>query len=268
MNQPAKPSPLIYKIPALLLIAGLALGIAYFYQQSYRLKAVDEWVRTYSVNAMVLKKHPGTYTRFIQHFTPYYEKDQQEGLAEGQLEMQQIINVNYLTDYVWTVKDEALTRFLQAQLALLDALVRADGGRPGLCEQYYGNSALYAQVQQKAGGRLFLDFMLASEKLILSAEDDVPYKITPDHANYYTARTAANNAFWASFRRLHPELRTRDQLEKAHDLFNPIISCAGYAERIRALLAMDPGFMSFDWRAGMEGDRPAAEVQRRLRGSE
>lgn len=262
-----KPSQKVVIIPTL--IAAVAAGAIFFvtWQQGQRQRAIDDWVHEYTVNAMVLQNHPDTLQRFRDHFVPYYDQLGEKGLAEGQLELQQILNVNYLTDYIWTVKDPELQRYLQTEMAFIDGLVKAQNGKPGLCEQYFGNSAYYAQAQQVTGGRLFLDFMLASEKLFLSAQDGVEYKITPQHGNYLMAREAANSAFWSSFQYQHPNLN-HEQLLRARDLFNPLVSCAGYAEHLRALLAMPSGFMSLNWRAAMEQDRPQFEAMRRLRGSE
>lgn len=255
-----------------LVMAGLALCllggiILYFYSYANRQKAIAAWVNGYPANALVLKAHPDTRTLFEKHFGFYYDRSGQDGLARGQLEMQQIINMNYLIDYIWSVKDDDIRRFVTAQLALLERLAKLQQNKPGLCERYYADSVLFEEVEQAAGGRLFLDFMLASEKLLLSAEDGQDYKMTPKHPNYRAAVTEARRSFWETFTAANPGLST-EQLQQAVHLFNPTVSCAGYASYLRTLLNMNQSFMPLYWRDGQEQGRAAAEAARKARGAE
>lgn len=269
MNQPApaKANMAVIAIATLAALCVIGFMLYAFKKQEDRQAAITKWVDTYPVNAMVIAKHPNTRGLFNAHFMPYYDKAGQDGIERGQMELQQIFNVNYLTDYIWTVKEGAIKDYVDTQLALIDRLVKLQGNGPGLCEEYFANSALFEKVDATAGGRYFIEYMLASERLMLSAEDGVTYKITPQHHNYIPARNAASSAFWREFRALHPTL-SQTQLQQAADLFDPLRSCAGYAEYLRALSKMDIGFQSLYWRSAMEKDRPRFEAMRRARGSE
>lgn len=262
-----KPSQWIVVLPVLVLVAMISLTGYNFWHQHQSQKDIEEWVKNYPVNAMVLAKHPGTYPRFLAHFQNYYDRLGKDGLEVGQLEMQQIINVNYLSDYIWAVKDPEVMKYLRAQLELVEALVNKQNDGPGLCEQYFGNSALFDQVNQTAGGNYFAKYMLASERLVLSAQDGQEYKITPNSPKYYPAKNMANAEFWRSYKSLYPDL-SYTELQRAAELFDPLKSCAGYATNLRALLQMQPSLASLTWRSSLEGSKALSEAMRRLRGSD
>lgn len=250
----------------LVLAALVTIGHSFSTERATK-QAIEKWIKNYPVDVMVIEKHPNTYDRFFQHFRPYYAQMGEAGLAQGQMELQQIFNVNYLTDYIWTVKDAEIKEYVRTQLALVDQLLKAQGTQNGLCEQYFGNSALFSKVNEAAGGSYFAAYMQASEKLMLSARDGVEFRITPKAANYFMAVNAADAAFWQEFGTQHPEL-TQEGLQRAASLFDPLRSCAGFAQYLRALYNMPSGFMSLYWRNAMEKQRPQFEAIRRLHGSE
>lgn len=267
--QPARPGPGFGFIILILLIVAGVIGFALysFNEQNKRQAALDNWVTTQPVNAMILARHPNSRHVLMAHFTPWYNNGGQAGLERGQQEMQQIINTSYMTDFIWTVKENAIQDYIKAQLALLDRLVKLQAGKPGLCEDFFANSALFEQVDTKAGGRIFADYIAASGRLVLSAKDGVTYKMTPQHPNYAAALNAADGAFWRIFPSMHPAL-SHQQLEQAAKLFDPLRSCGGYAEYLRALLKMETGFQSLHWRASIEKERARYEALRRQRGSD
>lgn len=256
----------IYAIIGVIFLGLVGAG-AYKWKQHADQQAIEDWIHLTPVNAMVLEKHPSPVVvdRFRAHFTKYFQTEGGAvGLAKGQLEMQQIININYLTDYIWTVKDEAIREYLKRQYFLITALSKQGAG---LCEKYHADSSLYKDVDAAVGANLFPDFMTASEKLILSAADNQPYKMRPGGMDFIAARQRANDAFWNKFRENHPGLTT-PQLQRVAQGFSPLTNCAGYAEYLRTLLLLDNDNMSIQWRAGLESDRPAAEARRRASGSE
>jgi hypothetical protein len=261
---PRHSTVLLLGLLGLLALAGIGF-MAYSTNQG--VQAVEEWVQTYPTNAMVLQKHPNTLPRFIQHFQSYYDRSGKDGLLEGQLEMQQIMNVNYLTDYIWEVKDPQLRQFLTAAYNMIQALVNKGNGQPGLCEKYFGNSAHYAEVNQTLGGDLFPDYMKASEKLLLSAKAQEQYPIHPKSMGYFRFVEAVNARFWKSYRGVYPGL-TYDEMQARAQSFDPLRSCVGYASYLRVLLTLDDTSMSLLWRSAMETDRPRWEAMRQQRGSE
>jgi len=267
--KPRSNMAVVYIVCALLVALGGGMVFLKWKQYSDR-AAIESWIRDTPVNAMVLARHPSPQVadRFRAHFNNYYfNSGGQAGLALGQLEMQQIINVNYLSDFIWTVKDENIREYLKQLYFLTASLVKVDGGRPGLCEKYFADSSKFSEVDKAVGGNIFADYMAASADLVLSARDNKPYAIQPGTMDYMSAKQRANAAFWTKFRENHPSY-SNAQLVRVAQGFNPLVSCAGYAEYLRSMLQLENEHLSIQWRSGMEADRPALEARRKASGSE
>jgi hypothetical protein len=217
---------------------------------------VEDWIRNNPIDAMILKRHPDTWPRFVQHFTPYYQKQGRLGLEEGQLEMLQIAHVNYITDYIWQIGDRELDQFLKAQYVLTSSLIRDKDGQR-LCQAYYANSALFNQVRDTVGDRVFVDYMKAIERLMLSAEVNPTSGITPDSPHYITDSRSAMQAVMTEYGRLATLAGLRDRNT------GPTQNCPGFALYLHALLNVDPSTRSLAWRSAMESFRPSGEAARR-----
>ena len=224
-------------------------------------QVVEDWIRNNPVDAMILKRHPNTWPLFVQHFTPYYARQGRLGLEEGQLEMLQIAHVNYITDYIWQIGDRELDQFLKAQYVLTSSLIRDKDGQR-LCQDYYANSALFNQVRDTVGDRVFVDYMKAIERLMLSAEVNPTSGITPASPQYATDSRSALQAVMTEYGRLAALAGLRNLNT------GPTQNCPGFALYLHALLNVDPSTRSLAWRSAMEAFRPSGEAARRARGSE
>lgn len=264
MSNPAAPKANTEILVILgVLIVGVIAAFGYMQWKAYAQRtAIHDWITTNPVNAMILERHPATYPRFVQHFTPYYEKQGALGLEEGQIEMLQIAHVNYLTDYIWQIGDRELDDFLNAQFKLTAMLVRNTKDN-GLCEQYYGDSSLYNSVRAAVGDDIFVGYMKTIERLFLSAKVSRPREITPSSRNYAQMTRAAGLSILLEYTKLYPGAT----LQSIYG-FDPTKSCRAYASYLRTLLTSPQSNRSLVWRAAMEAERPKAEAARRARGSE
>lgn len=265
MSTEPQPAFTYKQIGITLLLIALAV-VGYRAKIFYDQMAVESWVKETPVIQMVLSKHPRVYPRFIEHFTEPYKVSGEDGLREAQLEIQQIINVNYMTDYIWQIKDKQLKAYLKAQYGLIVTLLKnPDAVRARLCERYFADSSLFSEVDKAAGRDVFLAYMAASEDLFLSARDGVAWPITPKDPDYKVKVGYALLDLVEKYKKLYP----KEAQAHFYKGFDPTQSCGRFATYLYVLLLIqDEKKQSLLWRSAMEYSRPMMEGLRKQRGSD
>lgn len=266
MSTEPQPAFTYKQVGVTLLLIALAV-VGYRAKTYYDQMAVESWVKETPVIQMVLSKHPRFYPFAIEHFTEPYKLSGDEGLRDAQMEMQQILNLHYLTDYVWQVKDKPLKAYLRAQYALVVALLkRPEALKSRVCERFFTDGSVYADVDHLVGRDVLLAYLTASENLFLSARDRVlGSSITPKDANYKLNVGYALLDVTEKYKTLYP----KEKAISFYKGFDPEQSCGRFATYLYALLLLpDEKKQALLWRSAEEYGRAKAEGYRLQHGLE
>lgn len=247
----------------------LAVGGSFLLRQIKSGRELEHWMISEPAIQLILEKNPEQVRYLKEFFRGPYVRQGVLGLNRAKLDAMWMWNKNNQADYIWQYMDYRIDEHIRAELLFVHALDQGDGNH-GICEQVFAGTATIGYAIQIAGEKVYLQFMKASEQLLLSARDGYVHPLTGSNI---TAKARDDIYQKALFQMIDKGQSLRPDWPLARHVGimkkpDPKKSCTEYSHALSALLSLDPDTRSLIWRyqrflsSASDLDKVGAAVQK------